>query len=287
LGGEESVIDTLKDILVFVLSEQDRSAVLLARNLAEMNAAHLSAVFLEPTRDPLLLFEGLELAYANGAWIDELPEPAAAPAARRMMHWRFRAMLRGAFIREVECHSTDEGATAARESRYADVTVLSRPASGSEGSRRQKLFDNVLCQSGRPVLLVPTDWTRSNVGKRIVVAWNGRREAARTLAEAQAFLQRAEQITIVTVAEGMHAENFDGAMRTAQHLERRGLKSQVRLVPRKGRSRERALLDECAALDADLIVMGGYGRPRISEFAFGGVTRTMLQTSPVPVLIAR
>lgn len=269
-----------------VISDQDRSAVELARELAVLNEAHLSAVFLEPARDPLLLFEGLDLAYASGAWVGELPEPARTPPARQMMHWRFRSMLKGAVVRERQCNSTNESEIAVRESRYADVVVLSQPEFGQEASRRQRLVANLILESGRPILLVPADWTHHCPGKRIVIAWNGRREAVRALAEAQAFLRQADQITIVTVEARREFEGLDKANRAAQHLSRRGLKSQVCLVARNGRSAEQALLDECAALDADLIVMGGYGRSRISELVFGGVTRGVLRASPVPILIA-
>jgi nucleotide-binding universal stress UspA family protein len=33
--------------------------------------------------------------------------------------------------------------------------------------------------------------------------------------------------------------------------------------------------------------MGGYNHSRIGEYIFGGVTRTMLSASPIPIVIAR
>jgi nucleotide-binding universal stress UspA family protein len=53
-----------------------------------------------------------------------------------------------------------------------------------------------------------------------------------------------------------------------------------------GHSAEAALLSEARALDADLIVMGGYGHSRLREFVFGGVTRALSRTSPIPVLLS-
>ena len=53
-----------------------------------------------------------------------------------------------------------------------------------------------------------------------------------------------------------------------------------------GRDETPAILDQALALDADLIVMGGYGHSRVGEFIFGGVTRDMLKTSTVPLLLA-
>jgi nucleotide-binding universal stress UspA family protein len=53
-----------------------------------------------------------------------------------------------------------------------------------------------------------------------------------------------------------------------------------------GRNETRAMLDQALAMDADLIVMGGYGHSRTGEFIFGGVTRDMLTLSSVPLLLA-
>src|SRR5690606_17917221 len=47
-----------------------------------------------------------------------------------------------------------------------------------------------------------------------------------------------------------------------------------------------ALLSHAADIDADLIVMGGYGHPRLWELVLGGVTRTLLQSMTVPVLMS-
>ncbi|MCB1577287.1 MAG: universal stress protein, partial [Xanthomonadales bacterium] len=45
------------------------------------------------------------------------------------------------------------------------------------------------------------------------------------------------------------------------------------------------LLDECAALSADLLIMGMYGRGRFSEWIVGGATRHVLQHATLPVLL--
>jgi nucleotide-binding universal stress UspA family protein len=47
-----------------------------------------------------------------------------------------------------------------------------------------------------------------------------------------------------------------------------------------------ALLSHAADMHADLIVMGGYGHSRLWELVLGGVTRTMLETMTVPVLMS-
>jgi len=47
------------------------------------------------------------------------------------------------------------------------------------------------------------------------------------------------------------------------------------------------LVTRAIAIDAGYLLMGGYNHSRLGEYVFGGVTRTMLSASPVPILIAR
>jgi nucleotide-binding universal stress UspA family protein len=46
------------------------------------------------------------------------------------------------------------------------------------------------------------------------------------------------------------------------------------------------LLSHAADEGVDFIVMGGYGHSRLREFVLGGVTRSMLRTMTVPVLMS-
>jgi nucleotide-binding universal stress UspA family protein len=39
-------------------------------------------------------------------------------------------------------------------------------------------------------------------------------------------------------------------------------------------------------VEADLIVAGGYGHSRVREVLLGGVTRTLMRSSPIPVLMS-
>ena len=47
-----------------------------------------------------------------------------------------------------------------------------------------------------------------------------------------------------------------------------------------------AILDYAADCGADFMVMGGYGHSRLREFILGGVTRSILKSMTVPVLMS-
>lgn len=64
-----------------------------------------------------------------------------------------------------------------------------------------------------------------------------------------------------------------------------GVKVEAKHVPAKVAAGE-ALLRHAARIDADLIVAGGHGHSRLRQSILGGVTRTLLRSSPVPALLS-
>ena len=73
----------------------------------------------------------------------------------------------------------------------------------------------------------------------------------------------------------------------AQGLTRHGVKVSVDRLPSSGQSVATVLKQHATDMDADLIVMGGYGHSRLRERIFGGVTRSMLEEPVLPILMAR
>ena len=60
----------------------------------------------------------------------------------------------------------------------------------------------------------------------------------------------------------------------------------VRTVTAGGRSPGEAVLDECAALGADLLVKGAYTQSRLRQLVFGGATRHIMMNAGLPVILA-
>lgn len=168
--------------------------------------------------------------------------------------------------------------------RHADITVVGRP----HGDFDQAIVEGPLFESGRPVLIVPPNWKPREIGRSVLVCWKPTREAARALGDADDFLVNASQVTVVTIDARPSEDGYGpspGVDITA-HLARRGVKVELSNLDSLGRSVANVIHDQALAMDADLIVMGGYGRSRMSEFIFGGMTREMLRTADYPVLMA-
>lgn len=277
-----------KDILVIVAeAEADEAALALAEAMAKQcSDCHLAAAFLTPLPDEPLAYEPTVVA---GVWAELLGRARQEAQAERA---RVEARLKqsgGEFeLRDAEALSRDLGRVAAVHARYADVAVLARPAEGAGSELREEIIEGVLFHSGRPALIAPPGWKGDYVGKRVVVAWDASREATRALSEAQAILDKADKVTVLTVdaKPKMFGHGDAPGANIAAHLSRRGLQTDVRNVDGKGRAPALAILEEATALDADLVVMGGYAHSRLRDLVFGGATKDMLRAAKVPVLMA-
>jgi len=175
-----------------------------------------------------------------------------------------------------------------KHGRCTDLIIAGQTDPAWSGSHMLDVGDRLAMESGRPVLLIPNAGQNTTTGKRIVVAWNGRREAARAVFDALPLLRRAEDVEIVEVAAP--GEGDAVAARTSGELSQALLRHGMRCVAKTAADTEsnvgRALLLHVAGHRADLLVMGCYGHSRLREFVFGGATRHVLQHMTVPVLMS-
>ena len=148
--------------------------------------------------------------------------------------------------------------------------------------------ETLIMSSGRPVLLIPYAGFFADAGKRPMIAWDGSREASRALHDALPLLKTAERVSIVSV-NVTDAESYGGRVSGADiaaSLARHGVKAEVFVNERASdASAGELLLSRAADLEADLVVMGGYGHARWEELVLGGVTQTFLSSMTVPVLM--
>ncbi len=278
-----------KDVLVIVSeAEADEPALALGEALAGLcSDCHLAAAFLTPLPDEPLAYEPTVVA---GVWAELLGRARQeAEAERKKVEARLaRSPRQPAELRNAEALSRDLGRVAAVHARYADVTVMARPVEGVGAELREEIIEGVLFHSGRPALIAPPGWKGTTIGKRVVVAWDASREATRALSEADDILEFAEAVTVLTVdaKPKMFGHGDQPGANITAHLTRRGLPAEVRNVDSMGRSASLAIMDEAAALNADLVVMGGYAHSRLRELVFGGATRDLLRTATVPLLMA-
>ena len=171
-----------------------------------------------------------------------------------------------------------------RMARGYDLSIVGQAQPGKD-LPEELIIESVLFGSGRPILIVPYIQSTGLKLDRVMVCWDGSRNAARAIADAMPLLERAGAIDVVTVDSQERRNELVGAD-IAQHLARHGLKVDSKPIVAPGMDVASTILSYATDSSTDLIVMGGYGHSRLREFVLGGATRGMLGAMTVPTLMA-
>jgi len=168
-------------------------------------------------------------------------------------------------------------------SMLADLIVVNRHLDDFPLPDMRSVAGDVVLGSGKPILAVPEESRGLNVCGQALVCWDGSACATAAMRAAIPLLRCAEGVTLFEVDEG---DRTSGIEEAAEYLSRHGIHPAVHRRHPISRKPAEVILDEIAQRRADYVVMGGFSRLRFSEALFGGVTRTMLTKSPVPILMA-
>jgi nucleotide-binding universal stress UspA family protein len=287
-------MQAIKDILVLAEGgPEDAGTIDYAVRLASQHGAHLTGAFALPA----LRADG-PVTFVRGPAITELLREFGSESAllEKTAHTLFERAARGAELaaewRTIPPYLEKEFIVHAR---YADLAIVSRRARdrgrGSpdvETVSPVSLAEAVVFASGCPVILLPRS-VPATLGKRVLVGWNASREATRAVADALPFLTRAEAVELLIVDPDRRPEAHGPAPGAdiARHLARHAVTVNVRVVESGSNDVGSLLLDRAATIDSDLLVMGAYGRSRLTEFIFGGATRTAMHEAELPVFMSR
>ena len=256
-----------------------RSAV----GIAQRFGSRVVAMLASPT--PQSSVDIRQLAPADVARITQLRETREANQAL------LRSCAAQAGLGEVPVRvlTGDVLDAAVAESRCADLTILGQPERDADGAAfARRLAENAILDSGAPVLMLPYAPSMKTIGEHVVVAWDGGREAARAVRDAMPMIASAKRVTVMTVGERARSgeEAARSQERLAAYLGVHGINVELTSLADVLDDRGEALLSRICDLGVDLVVMGGYGHARVREIVLGGLTRTMLDSMTVPVLMS-
>jgi nucleotide-binding universal stress UspA family protein len=166
---------------------------------------------------------------------------------------------------------------------FADLVIIGQYEQQPPAQRHPlPVAHSIILHSGRPVLVVPPEHACVLL-RRVAISWDRTREAVRAVHDAMPLLLSADSIDIVATK----AVDGDSAAALAQHLSNHGCSPLPKVVlPKPQGESEHALWDIILSGDHNLLVMGGSSHPTWHEFLFGGVTRSILMESKIPVLAA-
>ncbi|GGD11242.1 universal stress protein [Aquisalinus flavus] len=290
---------TIKTILI-PFSDEESSVRLFqaAACLAAFYHAHMRFVHLLQRPLPAAAYTyPVALNYTHDFYTEM---EAMAQKQAKDMEDRFHELCAQSDIQIVTSaqHSDAKGATASWEvfdrampygytaiARLADLIVLAKPEPAAP-AWQQGLVEEMLFQTARPVLMLGETETLAKMPQRVVLAWNGGREAARALSAALPVLKHARHVDVTTI--GKINSNAEPPESVVAYLALHGISAQIsHLLLKRKDDPEMAFVEHAARQKkADLVVMGAYSHNRWREVVLGGFTRQMIRESSVPVLMA-
>ena len=171
-----------------------------------------------------------------------------------------------------------------RLARVSDIAILTRTDEVNPAER--DIAEDVLFNSGRPLMMIPPSPEQRGPFAKIVVAWDGGARAARAVGDAMPLLAQATSIEVVSVSgDPDKSKRVEGA-EIAQHLSRHCNSVSATELPPLNGSIGAALRNHMSLTKADLLVLGGYAHSRLRQTVFGGVTDEMLSGVPFPVFMS-
>lgn len=277
-------IPAFKRILVHVDRDvRSDQRIEVAVNLAERFAGKVTGVYVARSFLPPVFMVGA-LPPAVMTDQEQLDQEDAETAKRRFLDHVVRRGLDSEwrYIRDATVP------TLRRVARYMDLAIVGQRDLVTPEEMLAVRPEELALGSGRPVLVVPYIGGSRSPGQRIVIAWDGSREAARAVADALPLLMRASSVWVVTInakAPGM-TDQSNAAEDLCRFLADQGVPAKPDHLQTDECSEADVVLSRIADLGADLLVMGCYGHTRLRELVLGGMTREILQHMTVPVLMS-
>jgi len=277
---------SLKTILVPLSGgESDRPALGSALGLAKRFEGHVDAVFLRPDPQDLVPMVGEAM---TAVWMEQFIESAEREMGERLeaASALFAGMLKDAGVAEDAEPPGPGGASAslreirgrpdriAAEGRLNDALLFS-PSARQPDDPGHVALETSLMEAGRPLILA-ADPAPGAIGSTIAIAWNGNTQSARAVSAASPLIARADAVHVLTVETG--ATSGDAGEGLAGYLRWHGKKPEVHRMS-EGAEGVGATLSGRAKI-------GGFSHSRLREMILGGVTRHVISSAELPVLIA-
>lgn len=269
----------MKSILLYVQNDDGMEARMqCALDLARANGGHIKCILPEPIAMEVYgsAFIMTDIVSKIEKDADELKLRIVNDLANEGVTWTFE-------------RSVGERARVLIGASYlSDIVVMSCPSAGKRSSVEIGIIGDVVMQGQTLVMVAPETQQSFDPTGTAIIAWNGSFEAAHALRNAVPLLKKASEVIIVAAEHPKKVDyaNFFPSTDASEYLSRHGISSEFITEVAKGRDIDKVLSAIASVRNADYIVMGAYGHNRAREFMFGGVTRAMLKTMPLPLFLS-
>jgi nucleotide-binding universal stress UspA family protein len=282
-------------IILVPVDGTDRSAEVLDTALVIANRfdAHIKVVHVRERSNEPFMFGGLpasyreEFARMSSKAVDSVADQVSA---------QFRAFCKQSGVKITRKPSGSAGVTASlhvlegdaetllgRESRLVDVIAMSRPTKHRIGGPGVgELHESLMLHSGRPVLIVPpaAEW-QAHRADHAAIGWNDSVEASRAVCMTLPWLTQMKKVSVL-VSKKREA----GVEEVLDYLKRHGCKADYHVISGRGSNVGKKMLDTCAEIGAEFLVVGGFSHTRTRQRLFGGVTSHLLSNTNIITVMA-
>ncbi len=277
----------LKTILVCLTTPENTETLLkLAVPLARKHNAHLVGLH---TVEALLVYPGIAM---------HIPEPAFASfnASQKKESEAIKKVFAKYttpedFVSEFRLIRAEAVSAADRMvecARAADLVIMAHEDKDNDRYDQRNVQTQVIRQSGRPVIVVPSDYDGPEIGANLLLGWSDTREAARAAHDLLEVANEGANLTVLRVGKppSNPLKDVDG-IDIAEMFARHGLKPTLEHRQQSGDSIAEVLNQAAFEKGADLIVTGAFGHSRTYDFVIGATTHALLREQKLPVLFSK
>lgn len=274
----------IKDIVLFAVSlDLDRPAIDMAEAIAGATRGAVRCVGVNALQEEFLGYS----AAARSGQMAEIIAQARSDQAQRLgeVEAVLKDRARPIPMRKLDIYFYALESVVAEEARRSDLVVMQAPPHANH-TTHARILESALLAGGAPVAVTPSHWRPGPVGKRVLIAWDQSREAARAAHDALDLVAPDAEITVASIADGADEDAALSARAFASHLARGSLRVEGAVYANTEGGVPATLAHIARETGADLLVMGGYRHARLQQNLFGGVTRSLLHDAPLPILLA-
>lgn len=286
----------LQDILVvFDDGPVSDARLQLATRIARQQEASLSAVLLRSDRTvsscvtrrapDMAVPQGMSSGFVAAALWEETDSRDEGGFLERRFRHCVRCVEHGG---EWYCLDRLDLAALVNLARAADLIVMGQVNLYAGAAPSWYRPEQVVLNCGRPVLRVPYIGTFEDAGRRVLIAWDGSREAVRALNDALPIIATARIVTLITIRPDFRSFQSDpvATQNMRRQLARHDVVAIIDETIRGDSTIHDVLLSRSVDLAVDMIVAGAYHRSLIRQALTGGVGRRPLRHMTVPVLMS-
>jgi hypothetical protein len=263
-------MDIVRSIMVPAgSSDATQEQILVAIDLAYVLSARLTII------------AEREMEMACGDWAEPAPTASGAGEADRLLPPEIRSALDRSVPswRLIECaHGWRD--LAGRADTGSLIVLPARAATDGTGGWID--IGEALIEHHLAVMTVPPGFESFDANGRALVLWDGSHTAFHALATAIPLLRAASAVTLLEIDDGSLKSR---GCQVLDLLRARGVSARLEHVKAGGERAVFVALEEIAARTPAYAVLGGFGHARWIEGLVDGVTKRLIDASPVPLLL--